>query len=212
MVLRFFSLSFLGLGVFILMQVLMPVVSYTVWEWGNYQKETLLYDPSPQRKGLVLGVEIENIGNFPAFKMARKESARLYDEFVINVPSIGLNGEKVMVESNDFDQNLAHLPGTALPGQKGNVFITGHSALTRLIGSSTKPIFASLQKVEKGDVIEVKALGQRFNYEVVGLKVVDPKEVSVINPPDSVGRYLTLMTCVPPGVNTKRLIVLAKLR
>jgi LPXTG-site transpeptidase (sortase) family protein len=40
---------------------------------------------------------------------------------------------------------------------------------------------------------------------------VDPKDVSVINPPDGSGRYLTLMTCVPPGFNAKRLIVLAKL-
>ena len=33
----------------------------------------------------------------------------------------------------------------------------------------------------------------------------------VLNPPDNKGRYITLMTCYPPGLNFKRLIVLGKM-
>jgi sortase A len=70
----------------------------------------------------------------------------------------------------------------------------------------------NLLKIKKGDEINIETPGQLFTYVVQGMKVVDPKDVSVINPPDQVGRYLTLMTCVPPGYNVKRLIVLAKLK
>jgi LPXTG-site transpeptidase (sortase) family protein len=75
----------------------------------------------------------------------------------------------------------------------------------------SKAFFAKLPEVKKGDDIIVDALGQRYNYKVVELKIVDPKDISVIYPPDSNGRYISLMTCVPPGFNTKRLVVVAKL-
>ena len=74
-----------------------------------------------------------------------------------------------------------------------------------------KAIFANLPKVKKGDQVIVEAGEQKFEYQVEGLKVVNPDETWVINPPDTNGRYLSLMTCVPPGLYLKRLIVLAKL-
>jgi LPXTG-site transpeptidase (sortase) family protein len=208
--LRIFSLFFLGFGVFVLVQVAMPFLSYKFWEISAFESSQLLADPSAKETD-VLGISIENEGGFAKLVSGQKR-ATPYESFKVEVPSIKLAETEVRVNSNEFDLFLGHLPGTALPGEKGNVFVTGHSSLTGLLPKGKQvALFINLPKIKKGDQIKITALGQRFVYDVIGLKIVDPKDVSVINPPDGSGRYLTLMTCVPPGFNSKRLIVLAKL-
>ncbi|MBI2022403.1 class E sortase [Candidatus Daviesbacteria bacterium] len=217
MLLKGFSLLCLGFGVFVLMQVVMPVLAYKAWKITSFDESQLLADPKPKVLSGnligsdVLGISVENINNFPAFVSSNGVKVSPYDEFRISVSSIGLD-EKVLVNSNNFELNLSHLPGTSLPGETGNVFITGHSSIWPTFSKKQKALLAKLPGVKKGDQVVVEASGQKFNYEVVGIKIVDPKDVSVINPPDEDGRYLTLMTCVPPGFNTKRLIVLAKFK
>lgn len=208
----------LGAGVFLLVQVLMPTIVFKVWEVTSFSQSEMLADPHPESRSKlvseqVLGVAVTNVKNFPAFYSAPTSMVSPYKDFYISIPSIKLKEEKVMVNSNDFEKNLAQLPGTALPGEKGNVFITGHSSIaTNLLLGGDRAIFYNLPKIRKGDEIVIEALGGKMTYKVEGLKVVDPSDVSVINPPDNEGRYLTLMTCVPPGFNTKRLIVLATLQ
>ena len=201
-----------GLGIFLLVQVVMPLASFKLWEITTYNQNVVLISPNPDSRN-ILGVSVEDVGNFPAFiSTKRRSTPALFQDFKLSIPSIKLGDVKVVVDTNEFDQNLAHLPGTALPGEVGNVFITGHSSLPQFYRPGNyKAIFANLPQIKKGDQILVEVGGQTFQYQVMGLKIVDPKEVWVINPPDNEGRYLTLMTCVPPGLLTNRLIVLAKL-
>jgi sortase A len=189
----------------------MPFLAYKYWEISAFEQSQLLADPSAKNTD-VLGVSIENEGNFPKLVSGRAAKEAPYQSFKLEIPSIKLPETEVRVNSNIFDLYLGHLPGTALPGEKGNVFVTGHSSLTGLLPKGQQvALFVNLPKIKKGDQVIVTALGQRFVYEVVGLKIVDPKDVSVINPPDNYGRYMSLMTCVPPGFNAKRLIVVTKL-
>lgn len=207
------SLLILGFGIFVLMQVVMPFVSFKFWEAFAFSSEKGLADPAPisTNGNLAPDFSIETIDNFPAITAKNKNLTPPYLEFKISVPKIGLDFAKTLVYSSNFEENLAHLPGSALPGEKGNAFITGHSSLPNLAPKGTKAFFAKLPDVKKGDEVIVDALGQRYTYKVVELKIVDPKDISVILPPDSNGRYISLMTCVPPGFNTKRLVVVAKL-
>lgn len=212
---KILSLVFLGIGIFVLMQVIMPLISYKLWELTEYSKNQSSLLVSPVGKDQqILGISIEKTtNNFPAIVSKNTDGARPYKEFTITVPSIGLEGVRTIVDSNDLDKSLVHLPESALPGEKGNVFISGHSSLPQFYRPGNfKAIFANLPKVKKGDAIFVDAGGQRFEYIVEGLKVVDPSETWVINPPDSTGRYISLMTCVPPGLYLKRLIVLGRLK
>ncbi len=213
MILKGIALLFLGAGMFVWMQVVMPVLAFKAWEIFAYDSSAALVNPS--RSNLVyantLDVSVENIGNFPAFLAKNPNYLPPYEQFKLTVPKIDLEDVVVKVASNDFEKNLAQLPGSALPGERGNVFISGHSSLSLLLHPrNQKPLFSDLPKMRVGDKIYADVLGQRFNYEVIGIKVVDPNDTSVIDPPDE-GRYLTLMTCVPPGFNTKRMVVLAKL-
>ncbi len=219
MIIKGISLVLLGLGVFVLIQVIAPFVAFKYWELSNYNQDILLADPLPFRlddqtvSSQILGISVKNINDFPVLVSHKSGVPPPYNEFALSIPKIGLDNIKVAVNSNEFDNQLAQLPGTALPGNKGNVFISGHSSLSPTIRvEGKKAFFVDLPKIKKGDEVVVQALGQRFSYQVEGIKIVDPKDVGVINPPDNDGRYLTLMTCVPPGFYTKRLIVLARLK
>ncbi len=140
-----FSLICLGIGVFLVVQVIMPILAFKWWEFTVYNENTTLVRPSPEM-GNISGISVQNINNFPAFiSGSDKRQNLLYEEFMLSVPSINLDKVKVIVDSNNFEQNLALMPGTALPGERGNVFITGHSSLPQFYRPGNfKAIFAHL--------------------------------------------------------------------
>lgn len=211
MLLKLLSLLSLGVGVFIIIQLVMPLVAFATWEVQAVDKDSVLVSPAQQTT--VQGVSVQTQGNFPAFISSNAQTDLPYQSFLLSIPSIKVTDMTVRVASNDFNNTPAQLPGTALPGERGNVFISGHSSLPQLLKSSgAKAVFSTLPGIKKDDDIYIQAGGQSYHYVVQGLKIVDPSEVSVLNPPDNEGRYLSLMTCVPPGFNLKRLVVLAKLQ
>lgn len=104
-------------------------------------------------------------------------------------------------------EGVVHSQDTALPGQKGNIFITGHSSYYPWVDSTYKNVFALLDKLSTGDKVFIKYSSAVFNYEVQSSKVVSPNDLSVMSQGDDYN--LTLMTCVPIGTNLNRLIVSA---
>lgn len=207
---KLIPLAFLSVGVFILMQVILPVVSFQLWELGQQVNNQDLISPkkSSQR---VLGVSVQNKDNFPIFiSHLSRDTVPNYSQFQLSVPKLGIDKEMVYVDSNDLLKGLAQLPGSALPGERGNLFISGHSAASRFF-SNQVVVFARLADLKKGDEISVDAGNTKFVYKVSEIKVVDPGDLSVISAPDEQGRYISLMTCVPPGLNYKRLVVLGKM-
>ncbi len=198
-------------GVFLLVQIVMPIFAYKYWEIGQSFIQTDLISPETSNKSQVLGVSIQENDGFSAIVSNQvRENLPSYTKFYLNVPRLKIEEEAVFLDSNNLERGLAHLPGTAIPGERGNVFISGHSAGS-LFFAQRRVVFSKLQDLKKGDEIELVAEGVRFRYQVIGLKVVFPKDLSVIAPPDSSGRYVTLMTCVPPGLNFKRLVVVGKM-
>lgn len=126
------------------------------------------------------------------------------------IPKIGINAPIIWnVDENQTNEKLlegvTHFKGTALPGQKGNIFITGHSSYYSWVVSPYKDIFALLEKLSPGDQIYIQYQGNNFTYVVNNTKVVSPNELSVLEPTSDFN--LTLMTCVPVGTNLNRLIV-----
>jgi sortase A len=95
-----------------------------------------------------------------------------------------------------------HIPGTAMPGQPGNVGIAGHrDTLLRGLGA-----------IRLHDRIEFDAVdGKQFLYEVESTSIHSPKDVYVLNAADY--PQLTLVTCYPfdyIGSAPKRFIVKAR--
>ena len=142
--------------------------------------------------------------NLPAVK--KTESHLIIPKINVDAPIIW------NVDENDIIDNLqngvVHYKGTALPGQKGNIFISGHSSYYVWAPGNYKDIFATLNKVDVGDNIYIFYNGAKFTYEVTGRKTVWPDDLSVLDQGSS--NNLTLMTCVPIGTNLQRLVVTTK--
>lgn len=135
-----------------------------------------------------------------------------------NVPIVGVKNENLIARKwddleGDIQKSLRngviHYPGTALPGDNGNVVLTGHSSYYAWDAGRFKDVFALLHQVKIGDKIVVYFNQKKFVYEVFNIKIVLPKDVDVLA--QTQGEQLTLITCTPVGTNLKRLVVSAKL-
>src|SRR5574340_151968 len=122
---KIIPLSFLSVGIFLLMQIVLPFVSFQLWEIGQQYNNKSLISPTESKKQ-ILGVSIENKDNFPAIiSSLKRETKPNYDQFSLSIPALRIDNAEVLVDTNDLSRSLAHLPGSALPGEKGNVFISG---------------------------------------------------------------------------------------
>lgn len=121
--------------------------------------------------------------------MRRPPPARPRDGEVIariEIPRIGLSA---MVVEGDGKSELrraaGHIPGTALPGEPGNVAIAAHR----------DTFFRRLRRLKQGDTLILSSLEGAWRYRVVSMRVVKPDNLTVLFP---TGRdTLTLITCFP---------------
>ncbi len=102
------------------------------------------------------------------------------------------------------------IPGAnALPGQIGNLVITGHSAGDIYSSNPYKFIFSGLERLENGDLIYVNYNSVRYTYQMTGRETVEPNNVSaLIYSTDK--PMLTLITCTPLGTSHYRLLISAE--
>lgn len=107
-------------------------------------------------------------------------------------------------------KGVAHLRGTALPGDKGISVIYGHSGISGMLMSRNNPqiIFSRLDGVSIGDTMSIQRDGKDLHYVVSGKKIVDPEDLNFMSETTSSERAV-LLTCWPLGIGTKRLIVIA---
>lgn len=108
----------------------------------------------------------------------------------------------------DLRSGVVHFPGTAIPGHKGNVFITGHSSYYPWDSGKYKEVFALLPRMEIGDEFIVFYNQKKFIYKIFEKKVVKPTQMEILKQSDDF--RISLMTCVPVGTNLKRLVVVGK--
>jgi sortase A len=104
----------------------------------------------------------------------------------IEIPRVLLSAIVVEgVDKTDLRRAVGHIPGTALPGQPGNVGLSGHR----------DTFFRSLKDVRIKDEVQLSTLQGNFKYEVESLRVVEPENVGVLA--SSGEKVLTLVTCYP---------------
>ncbi|MGO9435788.1 MAG: class D sortase [Terracidiphilus sp.] len=98
---------------------------------------------------------------------------------------------------------VGHMPGTALPGESGNVVLAAHR----------DTFFRRLGELKSGDVIRLAVPGRHYVYSVRFADIVSPNETWVLEP--SPGQSLTLVTCYPfyfVGPAPKRFVIRARRR
>ena len=118
---------------------------------------------------------------------------------VLSVPRLGI--EVPVYEGTDdltLNRGAGRIAGSARPGEPGNMGIAAHR----------DGFFRKLKDVGKGDRVQLSASRTTFEYVVDDVEIVDPSNVSVLDP--RAKPSLTLVTCYPfyfVGDAPKRFIV-----
>ncbi|HEY4930134.1 MAG TPA: class D sortase [Terriglobales bacterium] len=121
----------------------------------------------------------------------------------IEISRIGIS--VIIVEGigrRSLQRAVGHIPGTAFPGEQGNVAISAHR----------DTFFRPLKDIRKDDEITLTTANGSYRYRVDSMKVVAEEDTEVLN--DSGASVLTLVTCYPfyyVGPAPKRFVVRARL-
>ncbi|GAB2025890.1 hypothetical protein OfM1_19620 [Lactovum odontotermitis] len=113
-----------------------------------------------------------------------------------NVPIYQGDSQKTM------EAGVGHVPQTSLPVGGVNT----HAVLSTHSGRVNNTLFTDLEDLKLGDTFYIHVLNLELKYRIDGRKIVEPDEVSSLG--IVAGKDLvTLATCWPTGVNSKRLLV-----
>lgn len=121
----------------------------------------------------------------------------------IDIPKIGVylpvrHGTGV----ETLERAVGHVVGTSLPvGGAGT-----HAVLSAHSGMASVKLFSDIDQLVKGDVFYIHVLGEVLAYEVDQIATVLPSDTSLLQIEEDKD-YVTLITCMPFGVNTHRLLV-----
>lgn len=132
----------------------------------------------------------------------------------IRIPSFGRKWRFAIVEGTNLPQlalGPGHVPGTALPGQRGNFAVAAHRV------TAGNP-FYHLNDLQPGDKILIDTASITYVYRVFQRERVLPTDTAVLDPVPGHPRQrphrtlITLITCDPPWTGTHRIIVFGSLR
>ncbi len=122
----------------------------------------------------------------------------------IVIPGLGVDAN--VVPGTDWEQlkkGVGHQPGTANPGERGNLVLAAHNDI---FGE----IFRDLDQLQPGDEVIVYTFDQSYRYTVTETRIVKPTQVEVM---DSTHEpTVTLISCYPYLVDTQRIVVFAALQ
>jgi len=125
----------------------------------------------------------------------------------ISIPRIGIRNAPIYDRGTDAKGVMLIAPGYAVTHYafsasfgSGNSVIYGHDDIQ---GN----IFGHLYDLRPGDTVQIALAGETQTYHVTGHQIVLPTDVGVLNQTSDV--RLTIITCWPFNVDTKRWIVTA---
>lgn len=126
----------------------------------------------------------------------------------VEIPTIfadaSINEEDIQ---NSLQDGVVHYPTTVFPGQQGNTAFFGHSSNNIFNKGKYKFAFVLLHEMVPGDTFYLTYNKTVYTYRVFDKRIVDPGDVSVLNPVPGKTATATLITCDPPGTSNHRLVV-----
>ena len=105
---------------------------------------------------------------------------------------------------------VAHAKDTALPGEKGTIFLFAHSSGLPWELTNNNAPFLRLNELRLGDRIEITKNGKVYVFAVTNKKEIQASEVQYITKESK--DNLILQTCTPIGTSLRRLLIFAKLQ
>ena len=137
----------------------------------------------------------------------------------LEVPAVGINVPLIWSTDpknfdNDLKNGVIHYPGTALPGQIGTSYISGHSSNYVWVKGSYNRIFAKLNDVPNDSSFKITVVQKNgkdavLHYVVTGRKEFQPNDIAQFT---NVGKsVVALSTCWPVNTTQKRLLLYGEL-
>jgi LPXTG-site transpeptidase (sortase) family protein len=164
----------------------------------------LSYNVSQNPTGTVAGTSLST--NYDLEKPGRLSIPKLK----LQVPLIWSK------DPSDFEADLTrgviHYPGTALPGENGIIYVSGHSSDYIWKRDPMHDVFAKLNYLAPGDDIFIDVYGKdgkvyNYRYQVSDTHTYKPDDQAQFI--DNSGSKLNLSTCWPIGTLRDRLVVSA---
>lgn len=135
----------------------------------------------------------------------------------LSIPKLGLQVPIIWsADPQDFEKDLTqgvvHYPTTAMPGEQGVMYVSGHSSDYPWKKHPYKQIFASLNALDIGDDVFIDAYDAdgkllNFRYRVIAEQIYSPDDQRQFV--DDSKALLNLSTCWPIGSTKSRYIVSA---
>lgn len=221
---------FITLGVIALILVIEPILAYKWLTFNKLNGNLLFFISHPQTKNTkaflnpsVAGTSTQEteldtkeldynfINNwFPTAPILPVKPSRI-THYKLSIPKLKISEAIVEIGGVEIKKSLLQYPGTALPGEYGNIIIFGHSVLPIFYNPKDyKTIFSLLPTLKKGDKILVNFDGIEYTYAVTEYKEVKAEEIDVLEQRND-QQTLSLITCVPPGTYLRRGVIKSRL-
>lgn len=215
---KIFASVFLGTGLIFFLSAIFPILQFQL-EYSSKFNQNLnpLSNQFYNRAGSVLGdanTDYTQLSNWfvnDPNSVTESSLTSSFSTYYVSIPKLKVDQAAVIFGSTDLKKSLIQYPKTALPGQFGSPVIFGHSVLPQFFNpKSYLTIFSTLYKLKQGDEIYIDYDHIRYKYLVEEMYEVQPTDLSVLEQRFD-GRYLTLVTCSPPGTYLRRLIIKAQI-
>lgn len=117
----------------------------------------------------------------------------------ISIPELGVDEPLLEgIRLTTLDNGPGHWPGTAMPGDVGNVVVGAHR-------TSHGGPFRDIDQLVAGDSVMFTTDGGEIEYTVTGTEIVNPDAIWIVDPTDT--PTATLFACHPPGSTRQRIVV-----
>ena len=214
--LRFVGLGLAFLGLLLGLYTFFPLISWQLYLRPVFASNNFA-SPIPQTTIMtrdsiqsILTSSLQGDDWLPAIHQTGKVGSKL-THYSLSIPKVKIENAEVSAVDTDLAVHLVHFPGTALPPNKGNAVVFGHSTLPQLYDPTNyKTIFANIHNLTVDDKLLIKINDAIFTYKITSITIVDAEETSYLAQ-QSDDSYLTIVTCTPPGTIWKRLIIKSKL-
>lgn len=156
--------------------------------------------------------EIEN-GYDPATSGDARPDVKIkINKLGVEAPVVLSNDATETALQKDLEKGVIHYPKTAMPGQRGNVYIAGHSNYYAWSTGSYNNIFKNLNNLASGDTINLSVVEKtgktiEYTYKVKEVLEVNADDARIFENTSS--QVLTLTTCWPIGTSKRRIMVKA---
>jgi len=144
------------------------------------------------------------------FEYSEKENSIEIPKIEISAPIVFVKSEKEI--EIGLDRGVVLFPGSALPGQKGQTIIEGHSAPAGWPKIKYDWVFSRLSELEEGDEVGLNFNHQKLNYYVTQKIFLNRGEEIAPQDLTNSDNILLLISCWPPGKDLKRIAVEATLK